>query len=362
MQEPNENNELRDEILGGEYNAPARPGMINPDKQMNWSLGLPAEQSEAIEVMIINDAGDAERMGLISALFALSQGDKVEDARQELAIVLGYKEADKTIRIDMANFHRETETPSYESWVGESLPTKAEIADEFGEHPSAFECDGERTEFKPGKAYKGDFIVFVNGVETSFINDGFSVTLDRAPETGSDVKFIGTSSYIDERIKAVKEVIALTTEAADGAAASYAETIKDLKTEDDALRTKQAELEAEIEALKDAEKEATVLYEEAKKSAYEGNSVDEVEAGGKEAQEKLMDLEKSNKEVDSAEHSLENTNIAIEAVVAAVNESNTHKAKYDDNLTQVLSEYDAELTALEEDKVKYDQFGNQDGE
>lgn len=360
MQEPNLNNELRDEILAGGYKAPARPGMINPDEQLNWHLGVPAEITESIEVMIINDAGDAERMGLISALFALSQGDKVEDAVQELAIVLGYKEADKALNIKIENHHRVSDVQSFEAWVGESLPTKSEIADYFGEHPSAFECDGERTEFKPAKDFKGNFTIYVNGVETGFIDNGFSVTLDRAPETGSDVKFIGMSSSISDRIKAVKEVIESTLSVVDDASAEYEQTIIDLKSENEGLNEKRAELETEITAFKDAEKAATASYEDAKQSAYEGTSVDEVEEGGKDAQEKLMTLEEANLEVDAAEHSLTVLDDTIKAVLKAIDSTNANKEAFDADAKERIAKYEAELAALEADRTKYEEFGNKE--
>ena len=356
MQEPNNNNELRDQILGGEYQSKERPGMINPDEQMNWSLGLAAEQSEMIEVMTIDNDGNAVRKGLITALFDLSQGTEVEDAKQEGEITLGYKEGDKEIRISIAPAANGAVVPSHAFEVP-AIPAAPVAAEGYEAYGAAEDCDGERTGFKTKAAVKGDWTVYVNGVESGFVKNGFSIDLDRAPEASSDVRFIGHFSSIEVRISNGEEHIAILKQLGEDVTKKYEAKIDQLKTTADELSDEKTDTEEALAAKKSEVSEFKQSYLKHREEMESGETVSDVDAAVKAAVETLRTLEEAEIAEKALTGDLENYVTMIAENDNALLESNSNKLAFDSELTKNVDKTQDALEKAREDKKGWDDFG-----
>lgn len=356
MQEANNNNELRDQILGGEYQSPKRDGMINPDEQMNWSLGLAAEQSEMIEVMTIDNDGNAVRKGLITALFDLSQGTEVEDAKQEGEITLGYKEGDKEIRISIAPAANVAVVPS-DAFEVPAIPAAPVDAEGYQSYGAAEECDGERTGFKTKEAVKGDWTVYVNGVESGFVKGGFSIDLGRAPEASSDVRFIGHFSSIEERISNGEEHIAILKQVGADVTAKYEAKMAALKNTADELAGEKTDTEANLAAKKSEIAEFQQTYLKNREEMESAKTVSDAVKAVDSAVETLSTLEEAEIAGKALKGDLENYERMIAENDKALLESNSNKSAFDSELSINVDKTQGDLEKAREDKKVWDEFG-----
>ncbi len=339
MQDPveNPNNDLRDQIKAGEYMPAANAGGITPTDQLDWSLGLHVSASNAIRVLTINDEGDAEEKGLIEALFELSEGSEVEDAKQEGKIALDIVKGDNTLssRIDALECSYEGQSISPANYpVAPEVTTPANANYAFA---AAEAANGERKVFK-GEPIRGHWDVYLNGVyEATISGDTPKYKFEAAPALGSTVEFAGVGFNVNHFIIDLedmeKSILDLTVEAT---------TTKDDFVVEATQMTEEFKSE-KAEAEKNRDEQNAMLAEE-KKAAKEAQEDMEGATTVAEVEEARDAAEKSYTEVRTIQGAVRNAECSIAgydadlAAIAKAKEAN--EAEYVQSIESLKSAAD----------------------
>ena len=357
MQDGNPNNDLRDQIKAGEYMPAANPGGITPTDQLDWSLGLHVSASNAIRVLTINDEGDAEEKGLQEALFELSEGAEVEDAKQEGKIALDIVKGDNTLssRIDALECSYEGQSIAAVSYP--VAPAIEAPADSNFAFPAEQLADGENKEFK-GQPIKGYWDVYLNGVyEATISDDTAKYTFEAAPALGSTVEFAGVGFNVKNFIESLDEIEKSIVESMDDATTSNDDFVAEATQMTEDMEAEKAETEKireENNAKLAEEKKAAA---EAEKDMDEATTVAEVEASRDSAEKSLTEARALQGAVRSAECSITGYDADLAAIAKAKAGNEAAYTEAVESLKKAADKAGDVKTKFEEILKEHEDFG-----
>jgi len=324
------------EEFEGEFNLPEDPaGLIQTD-QISLARGLNPNEANQIKVVMTDDSGQNEVVGLSDAIYQLGAGAELEDEKQEQAIRIEAAKSRKTLAIMIADLKAE-HFDAYAAFVAEPLEAIPALSDNFekpyGQYKSRSGANLGVTEHKSKELLYRDAQPYVNGVavpadnyESIILNDtffgGVSFNDGLEPLEGDDIYFVGRSaegeySAREKGIDAIDDVNgankAAIVETGDAHSAYATEA-------DDHI----AGLDSKITELTQTITEADEAAAKAEKEAAEALSVEECRKAGEECvtviesvTDPLASKEVSKREKDSATEAREDSNKVLEKAQAA---------------------------------------------
>jgi hypothetical protein len=359
MEDPILNNdELAKQIKDGEYTVPQKPGALSP-AQFNMAQGMTASQADGIEVLITNDAGETEALGLVEYTLMMSEGTAIEDAIQEGTISINFTKSDNELwsTVSRITFADDAEYRTFSFATYSSLvPVYGVFLPESKDRP-----DGVLKRFKTASPQLGKSMeVYLNGNFQATVQLGVYEFID-APATNDVVEFVGEARdcnaeilRMEDSIKSIEAEKLKTTEDKDSTLIEINEEIS--KSESELVTAKE-----EVAAAFEGEAEAKKVADEKTREMLEAKTVDNV---NKLRDEAILSYGSAKLfSISGGKAELEVKNIEVDIAASNVDKSSLTNAfaSYESGAESAIAELKANKQKLEDDIKKWNDFGNEAG-